>query len=324
MKGSLPILKPPVQYSPPIDLLTSLLCSEDRCYYDLINNFIEITYIRNSPIGWVEFWGFNDFRNFSSLDMSVIPRDYINQNNLFDIIEDLINCGYYLMLNVNTQFIPCYNRKMPLYHELCIWGFDSERKTVNIQDYFDTLYWSNNTCTYQEITDAFINYPFSDYIHGILAIRISKSQSSQFYPQNISSRILLTLESQPGIIYSENKLYGISFFTEVRRVLTENNLFLRYFNFMYAHVFFMCLRTGYLQKIKRNDSIQLIFRTTKELFTKIKQIRLFVLYEIERKKNNKNYTIRFDRILNLVGQFEKEYIDHLKAILNYINLYILN
>jgi hypothetical protein len=86
-----------------------------------------------------------------------IPNDYVNAINgtFADFIKRTIDGKMYIYAYLDISKISGYWTRVPLGHQLLIYGYDEETRTVNFADFLDNQKYTFATCSYDEIEAAY-------------------------------------------------------------------------------------------------------------------------------------------------------------------------
>lgn len=327
MRTVLSLVDPPVYFTPPCDLITSILANAGEYQkYDLLEQFIEMVHSPDNEEGWVEFYGFDNPKNFPSLDHMIVPRDYIlSKGNIVDIVKDLLDLGYYLLVNISVKEIRAYHMENGGHHELCIYGYDDEQSLFLIRDYFDITKWAENTCSYNELVNAFTLYNFPDYLRGILALKPRANCDLGLNTKTIISKLQMTLTNTNPCVKIKHT-YGICFFDKVLSGIddSEHNrevLRIRHYNFLFAHMYHMDKRLSYYYAIHpENESLKQLVNISRELLASMKRLRLMVLVYNKRIMTTPYKEGRYDTIRKLTSKILWKYKETLNDFLQCLKM----
>lgn len=85
-----------------------------------------------------------------------LPRKFVlDFFDIIDLIKYFITNSMYLKIYVKREYIRKHN--MTSTHQMFVYGFDDEKQTVNVADYFSGTKYEYTECSYEEIRIAFKN-----------------------------------------------------------------------------------------------------------------------------------------------------------------------
>lgn len=312
MNRVLPLLNPPVLYTPPNDLVLSMLnSSRFENQVDIANNFIEIIYKEDAVDGWVEFFGFNNYCNYQSLDFAHIPRDYcISTGQLITMTITLLELGYYILTKISTHYLSCYdNSRLPCSHEVTIYGYDAHLHILYLRDYFSPGKWVCAQCSYEEFSKGFYQHVYEDYLDGYIAIRQGKKKKEiTFRPEIIVQKINFIFSGSCPSIIKADKEYGIGYFDEMKKRIKSCILYQRHFDFIYAHIVLMKCKLDFLQSFLPQDiEFSELINKCNNVLISAKQLQLYVLHEKISKTRRIDYSIHYNSIYNNASMLLERY-----------------
>jgi hypothetical protein len=184
MKNQLIVTPPPLTtftgYADPLAILCSFDEGQDWVYSHYIKIQVnDIVNRKNNPDNLMEFAPFtssffNDFDTRKQANVVAdniflggercpffnvfeIPNDYVNaiDGAFVDFIKRTIDGLIYLYAYLDISKIPVYRTTEPLGHQLLIYGYDDDTRTINFADFVDNRRYTFTTCSYDEIEAAY-------------------------------------------------------------------------------------------------------------------------------------------------------------------------
>lgn len=103
--------------------------------------------------------GLNMFYQCPFLDFYKYPRSEITADKLSAFIRENINHGYYVLVNIDRQYLSFYHIPYCSNHEVMVYGFDDEREEFLLCDNgTDGKYRTDIVCSYQEMREGYEKY----------------------------------------------------------------------------------------------------------------------------------------------------------------------
>lgn len=167
MKKTLPFVLPSIAHSPNDTYIMSILES-NPIYLDWkMCNFLNIKYDLNT--GSDNFCPRNMFDVCPYFTKKIITYNDILTNYLSftDFCKESIERGYYLYVVLNQKYIKNYHVDVDEDHNMFIYGYDEERRIMNVADFFFNGIYSLEEIDYVSIEKAFLHLTdvekFGDY-----------------------------------------------------------------------------------------------------------------------------------------------------------------
>lgn len=154
-RTTLPITKPFVLFNGPHANALSILCPYPKTHSWLLTHFVQLVAWQNE---WVDYLDF-DFRNCELINYQRIDKKLLKKqwnSNIISFIIEAISNGFYVYLLVKTEYIKAYKGLSGI-HDMFIYGYNKETETFEIADNFVYGKYDYQTCTFEELTNAFNN-----------------------------------------------------------------------------------------------------------------------------------------------------------------------
>ena len=154
MKRILP-MSVPINACYPIISQTSGILFADPLIHDwLMNNFIQVFEVDQDTHA-IDYYDYsaegNPFLSYNEIDFSFICKNWAD---LCSFIESAINDNYYIRIFVNMSKVEAYHSNHKDYHDLLIYGYDSDERIFFIADHFSGGKFMLQTCSYEEMNQA--------------------------------------------------------------------------------------------------------------------------------------------------------------------------
>lgn len=107
--------------------------------------------------------------------------EIIGINRIIDFIKNQILEGYYIVIDINTGYIPAYKMDIPHMHNMMIYGFDDQLESFHIADFMKNGRYMFEICKYAELLNAIETFGDLDSI---------------FYPSKKSKISLLKIKEK--------------------------------------------------------------------------------------------------------------------------------
>ena len=326
MKVLLNFPEPLVCYTPPNDLVMSVILAKATCEHPLLlENYIDICYQQND---WVEFRGMNEITSYPGLHFCRLPRDIIDSREIFEnAICRLIDAGYYLIFQICINYVHCYRfEKEKQFHEITVFGYDNDARQFFVRDYFSFGKETKEVCSFDELYDAYSSMPYSDWIGGVVGVKTTEEFESRKVPdrQLIITRLKNAIMSA-SIPQRHYSFYvGFSFFEFVKDIIINsakgNEPFhMRHFNFIYAHVFLMRNRILYFYNSGAQDYDLLHTKiTVEQVHSKVLMMRRKVALANEHIwRQNRRFT-HYEEVLDLYTECIEQYFTTMQSFLAFL------
>ncbi|MGG4094491.1 hypothetical protein [Paenibacillus lautus] len=179
----------PVKY-PPITSFTkhanilSIISTNDNYLDWFLSNYIQLWYRHDMKI--MDFYMPALKDNCPLLYTQRINRDFVNTSINKDTVEffiDSIKTGYYISVVLDEYYIPpsrSYNKRHHP-HETLIYGFDTEKETFNVADFYMNRKYQYETISFNELRNSYSAVTDSmDYLGAIYFHKIGNSNNYTF------------------------------------------------------------------------------------------------------------------------------------------------
>ena len=238
---------------------------------NFINLYIDINLIDpefpDKPIIYEEFfrqniWYSCPFIECNNLDVSIINKYWAGHFD--ELCKSIINLDYYIYATINKKLLPNYNSKDNFVHKLLIYGYNNEKKIMNIADYFQKRLFSFEECTMKELNDAFDGlFKISDYKRhaNINFLKYKENKNYCFRVDEIKNKLIDYRDSVNMIdkfnyvlfAYeyrnTGNLYYGVSYYDALCEMLIlERQLSTKSIQILVMHKRLMCDRLEILYK----------------------------------------------------------------------------
>jgi len=164
MKKILNFNGPIINCLPKYNSMSAIINSSSNEYAKLefIDNFIDIKYEFSDIHIWEEFYDYNHWKNFDTLDFSVINRSIFAgyKSSTVEFLCNAVDNDYYVFINALPYFNSAYetmrdNVYFP--HEILVYGYDNEKRLFSCADFFNENYCSK-TCGFDELAESIDKY----------------------------------------------------------------------------------------------------------------------------------------------------------------------
>lgn len=267
----LPLKEPLMTHKPPDTYVFSILEAYPQTYDWLMSNYINF-YITQT--GKADFWGKDYFYEHCPwLLESHIPRDIFKKCdiNFISFCKTCIDSGYYISCMINEKYIPAYDQKTNLDHNILIYGYDND--LFYIADFFKNRKYNFETCTYFELEKSFYD-PFLENTNYFETIRLIKFRPTYFkinydlickelidHIQSVNLFLKYnTVSYEENLYYDTNKtffypqessisntyFFGLNYYKKLAELYTTNNFNdLRPFHLIYSRMLLTKKRLEY-------------------------------------------------------------------------------
>lgn len=154
MKKKLPMSIPINACYPAISQTSGILFADPLIHDWLMNNFIQVFEVDQETHA-IDYYDYcaegNPFLSYNEIDYSFINKNWLD---LASFIESAIDDNYYIRIFVNIKEIKAYSSNTDAYHDLMVYGYDSDNKIIYIADHFSAGKLLLKTCSYKEINRA--------------------------------------------------------------------------------------------------------------------------------------------------------------------------
>lgn len=339
-KVVLPIVYPPITSFPAYSSVLSILWNFKKTKDWIYNNFVnlwgtnEISQGGGVPISYSSWWTMRlcPFINYGQVQRDVAKAHYPNTT---DLLLSYITLGYYLYCSYDMYYISHsrHYKKNHKYHQLFIYGYDKERKTFNVSDFFYNGKLSFEEVSFEEVEKAidsveeFIN-PLPDFFidtlkyvdidYNLNTILLKKNLTDYVNSTNTylsyEDKILCEIEKKYLL---ENKIvFGIANYDLIIECLIDllngkDKIFIdiRPFHVLWDHKVLMSMRIKYLTENH-------IIKDDRNLYNRYEEIKniclmnrsLFIKYY---KKKDNGILNRIIENLNIIKCEEKNVMNDL-------------
>ena len=238
----------------------------------IMSNYIQLCAnknIKNSDGVFLEFYGEHGFSS-PFLEVQKLSWKFLSKMgiNLHNVVEKVIEEGYYIYVQVDEYFIPkrwAYNNTHYL-HDLLIYGYDKSKGQYNVVGYDDKFNYVESVISYTEFYNGFVNNFYDlelDENYWADRIFIFKYNMNGKYDFNINlvkKTISDYVNSRNDFeLYNrfknsnENKVYGVQIYDKVLEYLESIEkeqilkLDLRIFKLLEEHKILMIERLLYMR-----------------------------------------------------------------------------
>jgi len=276
----LPVSYPPITYFPDTANILSIAMNYSETIPWLMEHFIQIKC-------WLAIETENDYLfDFecvsNRMDICPFVKDHLvpidmilkKWKNYAEFIVDSINNNYYIFLMVDQYFIPEYNsyNKIHAPHELFIFGYDLEKKSFNIADFFKNNKYNYTQATFEQVTlgceSSVADYQnkigwLNDGIDGIVLLKYADFVNYKFdiwHIINFINDYLLAEDNSSKYCRNSrfkvgsNILYGVKVYDKIieriKETYEQNLTFVdtRMFSLLYDHKTAMKMRIRFLEE----------------------------------------------------------------------------
>ncbi|WMJ86430.1 carbohydrate-binding protein [Anaerocolumna sp. MB42-C2] len=102
-----------------------------------------------------------------------LSREFINKKCLSfsDFIIDSVNLGYYVYFVVDKFYIPAYGMNYHVQHDMLVYGYNTEKQTANIADFFKGGKYNYTECSFSEMEEAYFAGNDLDWLDGVILLK---------------------------------------------------------------------------------------------------------------------------------------------------------
>lgn len=187
MKTILPIRYPTITSYPGRAYLYAVAEGNDKIYPWLMENFIQTeSYLnKNDKYCDIDFLNIPQIRYSSNTALEAqnafcqyienmsIYAEIIGYGNVVDFMRNGIAEGYYIVIDINTQYIKAY-KDMPHLHNMLVYGCDDDKSIFYIADFFSGMY-EYSICSYEDLGKAALYFnelrsPFYPKGKGLISL----------------------------------------------------------------------------------------------------------------------------------------------------------
>ena len=202
MHKRLPIANPIIS-STGVDAIMSVLCTDEKYNNYAINHYIQLIFHGSARYTDVNIMLFADTYEaicppiikcplFHSM---LLTKELIKKHwrNLTDFIEEQVDDGFYCIQPLNTKHIKCSGNYggFDFHHPMLIFGYDRDKKTIDIADYFNDKSFSHYKVGYDEVNAAYNDWlmPFGEepatcsFDHTVFVHKFSRTICFKLFEQ---------------------------------------------------------------------------------------------------------------------------------------------
>lgn len=178
-----------------------------------------------------------------------------SQKSITELLINLINNDYYVLLNINMFFIKKYSayQRRNCSHEVMIYGYSITDKVFFIRDFFDSQIYTSGVCSFDEIEKSVLSYydtdnyrQYNDLTAAKPIIRSNNDIDLFIFKNQLASILHDNYDNVHG--------YGLGFFDFFSQLLNDKNRL--YFpgalsgnlQFIQQHIYLMNKRMLWLSK----------------------------------------------------------------------------
>lgn len=287
--------------------LFSILDLTDDVKKWISNNFIQLRYLTDDNVVF-----FENYRNVlyecPNVTVNRISRNILKskwQNNIIDLIKEMINSSYYILLYVDRFFISEFNFDHSSMHELFIYGYDDVEDILLCADNLETGKYKKFQCSFDEFEKAYWNLLDSSYYTDIHCIttEFGSDMADDLNLKQICKLLKDYANSDTTVTFGERfkiRTYGFQIHNEINKKLKEmvenKKIDIRPLYTIYEHKVLMIFRLQYLKEYCKNDSFDDLIQTYIDIKDKYEvALRLVQKYNITYAPNI------IGRIVNIFG-----------------------
>lgn len=207
MKIILPVKYPTITSYPGRAYLYAIAEGNNKIYPWLMENFIQTESYLNIYEKYcdIDFLNMPQIRYSSNTALEAqntfcqyienmsIYAEIIGYDNVVDFIRKSITDGYYIVIDINTQYIMAY-KDIPHLHNMMIYGFDDEIGIFYIADFFAGKY-EQSTCEFEDVKKATMCFeelssPFYSRKKGLISLfRVNEECKHDFNAENFKNTL---------------------------------------------------------------------------------------------------------------------------------------
>jgi len=242
--------------------------------------------------------------------------------------------GYYVSVDVNQKYLPCFEGYMQYdhLHTIFIYGYNSHLQTLYVADFFRKGKYSFETISYGEFD--------SSYRHRLTGIKVDSDPEDSIvlfkaysekrniiqncYQLNLP-RIANSIDEYLGrdnhnvITYDKNKfLYGVDIYSEIINhvsmvAMGALDLKIKTFHVLHQHKFLMQKRIDYICRMYHlQDGNRLLLESVAVCATAASILSLSIKYTMVK---NKDILNRICKLIKEVEEKERTYLSYLSNAL---------
>jgi hypothetical protein len=184
-------------------------------------------------------------------DRDTLEKKY---DTITDLIEECISNGLYMFLEIDCFYIPValFNYRIHYNSRTLVYGFDSEKKLLNVADFYGpfdrNVAYKFREVSYEDFIKAYSSYECSKNLQHerLLAFKFT-SNPIQVNKGEIKYALKRYLD---GFEDPYNKIrYGVKCYQSIVEELEKKYIDFRLFNYMYSHAKALNMRASYMQEL---------------------------------------------------------------------------
>lgn len=175
--------------------------------------------------------------------------DLFNGDCIIQLISNMIQYNYYICGEINEYYVPhrLNYQKQYFEHDFLIYGFDSDRKEVNLIGYTDRGIYEETTLSFKDLERGLYSFKSTNWINFI---KIDKDYEFVFDLKQYKSLLNDYLQSKNTYHQFEDKpcTFGINAIMNFAQDLRENCVLddLKYYRLLFEHKKSMYYKIKYL------------------------------------------------------------------------------
>lgn len=328
---SLPMYNPIINTYNIYGSISSILSIDEKLMPWMYDNFIQIKYVYE----WDSYFFDNHhilMDNIPWINHHLIPRDILTKkwDSLKDFVVESLNSGYYVYLFVDRFHVSVSEqyRKVKLWHEIFIYGYDEDKQEFLIADNLAHGKYIKTVCPTVEIEKAYFNVVSENQFFQNVHL-LSKNEKGE-YPLKIHQiiesiyRYLHSFISM-DLSFKEESLFGlkaVQYSIEKEKSKLDScipiKLDKRAFHLFWEHKKLMHRRLRYLMNmliLKQNDEMLQCYEKIVDCHELLRNMVLkFNL------KNDRDLFFRIEKRLAVSIQLETEILNEVLIELQSLNV----
>lgn len=337
MRKNLPLGEPPIKCFLYDAYPLSILSVKEDYKPWLYSNYIQLccnNKIYNNGIPFLEFFESNlELQNPFLRTQSLAWGSFVKNNiNIIDYIITGINDGYYFYSFADEYYIPnrLFYGKHHFIHDIFVFGYDDEKKELQILGYDDKEQFATSTVNYSAFQDAFLSKADNQrqlWNDRIYLFRYNDAVKYRFDRQaviELTEDYLNSSNTDARYRYYHNptneKVFGIKIYDSLinyYQLLTAGQVEydVRIPFLLWEHKKCMKDRLDYLIKVENYQNLDDCYEAYKKLETEAKTLLSIML--VYKYKKNSSY---LSKIIAILQQIRAEEIEILKKMLTELRI----
>jgi hypothetical protein len=302
MKKELPLANPIISTYLGYASSLSIILNEEKGFEWFVQNYMNIITVYTNDYDEL----FMDFLNISNLYLTSqetyqpdnflclplktysVPRAFARWDSIIDFIKEQIDNNYYICMFIDRTYIRQHTLK--IMHDAFIYGYDDEKQSLYICDYFNGGKFIRYECPYQEFTNA---YRYAKDRSGGNAVFYNDTDVSKInllsYNNLYSESFDLSLFIDNLKYYINPQMYSMNFRIHICRVKDKNKV-----------------KTCY-----GNENIKIIYNYIKNRMEKNEDIDIRQVHLFYEHKCTYKFRIKYLHDKNII--LDKENIEFMKS-----------